>query len=331
VQSRAGDSAVSEQQHAREPRLTVAIANYNGRELLQHALESLDVQTFRDFCVLVVDDGSTDDSVAWLESHRADVQVIAQANRGVTASLNVCLSTPSTELVMLLNNDVELRPECLAELVAALDEHPEAGCSCAKLLDFHRRDVLDGAGDVLRWAGSGHRRGHGEVDRGQYDEPRAIFGACAAAAVYRRTAIDAVGLLDEDFGAFCEDTDWALRAQLAGFDCRYVPTAVVYHMGSATLGAGLTDFTRYHLWRNTVWMLVKGMPTSIALRHAPQLLAGQLVNLAVAIRDRKLGIWLGAWRDALRGIGPMLERRRAIQGARRVSPRALEARIGPRG
>jgi len=313
------------------PRVTVAIANYNGRELLHGALQSLDAQTFRDFCVLVVDDGSTDDSVAWLESHRADVRVIAQPNRGVTATLNVCLRTSETEIVMLLNNDVELDPECVGELVAALDAHTEAGSACAKLLDFHHRDVLDGAGDVLTWAGSGHRRGHGEVDRGQYDEPRAIFGACAAAAVYRRTAIDDVGLFDGDFGAFCEDTDWALRAQLAGFDCRYVPSAVVYHMGSATLGAGLTDFTRYRLWRNTVWMLVKGMPASVALRHAHQLLIAQLINLAVAIRDRKLHIWLRAWRDALRGMGPMLERRRAIQGMRRVSPRELEARIGTEG
>jgi GT2 family glycosyltransferase len=311
------------------PRVTVAIANYNGRELLHGALQSLDVQTFRDFRVLVVDDGSSDDSVAWLRSNRADVRLIAQPNRGVTAALNVCLSAPETELVMLLNNDVELHPDCVGELVAALDAHPEAGSACAKLLDFERRDVLDGAGDVLTWAGSGHRRGHGETDRGQYDEPRAIFGACAAAAVYRRAAITEVGLLDADFGAFCEDTDWALRAQLAGFACRYVPSAVVFHMGSATLGAGLTDFTRYHLWRNTLWMLLKGMPTSVALRHAHQLLAAQLVNLAVAIRDRKLHIWLRAWCDALRGTPRMWARRRAIQGARRVGPRELEARLGP--
>jgi GT2 family glycosyltransferase len=313
------------------PRVTVAIANYNGRELLHGALQSLDVQTFEDLCVLVVDDGSTDDSVAWLRTSRPGVELIAQANRGVTAALNVCLSAPRTELVMLLNNDVELHPDCVGELVAALDAHPQAGSATVKLLDFHRRDVLDGAGDVLTWAGSGHRRGHGEPDRGQYEQARPIFGACAAAALYRRSALDTVGLFDEDFGAFCEDTDWALRAQLAGLDCRYVPSAVAYHMGSATLGAGLTDFTRYQLWRNAVWMLVKGLPVSVALRHSHQLLLGQLVNLAVAIRDRKLGIWLRAWRDALRGLSRMLEHRRAIQRARRMSPRELEARIGPRG
>jgi GT2 family glycosyltransferase len=312
-------------------RLTVAVANYNGRGLLHDALVSLDAQTYRDFRVLVVDDGSTDDSVAWLRSDRPDVELIAQTNQGVTATLNVCLSAPDTELVMLLNNDVELHPECLGELVAALDAHPRAGSAAAKLVDFHRRDVLDGAGDQLLWRGNGHRRGHGEPDDGRYDEPCPIFGACAAAAVYRRSALERVGPFDESFGAFFEDIDWALRAQLAGLDCRYVPSAVVYHMGSATLGAGLTDFTRHQLWRNGVWMLVKGLPTSVALRHAHELAFGQLLNLAVAVRDRKLAIWLRAWREALAGMPRALAQRRAIQAARRVGPRELEARIGGRG
>jgi GT2 family glycosyltransferase len=317
--------------NASEPRVTVAIANYNGCALLETALDSLSAQLFSDFRVLVVDDGSSDDSVAWLQRQWPDVELIAQSNRGVTATLNVCLHAPETELVMLLNNDVELDPNCLGEMVTALDEHPQAGSAGAKLLDFHHRDVIDGAGDVLTWAGSGHRRGHGEHDQGQYDEPRAIFGACAAAALYRRSAIETVGLLDEGFGAFFEDIDWALRAQLCGFDSRYVPSAIVYHMGSATLGAGLTDFTRYHLWRNAVWVVVKGLPASVLVRHAHQLLLGQLVNLAVAARDRKLNIWVRAWRDALREMPRVLKARRRIQRARRVSPRELRARLGPGG
>ena len=81
-----------------------------------------------------------------------------------------------------------------------------------------------------------------------------MFGACGGAAVYRGAALEDVGLLDATFFAFSEDVDWALRAQLAGWDCRYVPTAVVYHMSSATLGRGLTEFTAYHLWRNAMPM-----------------------------------------------------------------------------
>jgi glycosyltransferase involved in cell wall biosynthesis len=97
-----------------QPRLTVAVANYNGRALLEVALTSLAEQSFRDFRVLVVDDGSSDDSVQWLQSNWPEAQLIAQPNRGVTATLNVCLSTPHSELVMLLNNDVEVHRNCLA-------------------------------------------------------------------------------------------------------------------------------------------------------------------------------------------------------------------------
>jgi GT2 family glycosyltransferase len=310
--------------------LTVAIATYNGRELLQVALPSLARQRFRDFRVLVVDDGSSDGTAEWLAREWHAVEVVVQANSGVTAALNACLQAArDTELVALFNNDVELDPDCLGELVADLRAHPKAGSATPKLLDFRARDVIDGAGDLLLWAGHGHRRGHGEPDRGQYDRPADIFGACGGAAVYRRTALEDVGSFDEDFYTFSEDVDWSLRAQLAGYTARYVPSAVAYHIGSATLGKGLTDFARYQLWRNSVWVIIKGIPGSLLLRHAPQLLAGQLVNLAVATRDRKLGIWARAWRDALGALPRMLARRREIQASRWVSARELERRLQP--
>jgi hypothetical protein len=196
------------------------------------------------------------------------------------------------------------------------------------MLDYARRDVIDGAGDVFTWAATGGRRGHGERDRGQYDAPRAIFGACGGAALYRRSALERVGDFDEDFFAFYEDVDWNLRAQLAGLSCRYVPTAVVYHMGSATIGRGLTDFTRYHLWRNTLWIIAKDLPAAALLRHAPQLVLGQLVNLAVAVRDRKLGVWLRVWRDALRGLPRALRKRREVQARRVIGLAQLERVVG---
>ena len=315
-----------------ENELTVAIATYNGRGLLEVALASLAEQTFRDFRVLVVDDASSDDTVRWLHETWPEVEVLVHdRNRGVTATLNRCLGHPSTPLIGLFNNDVELDPCCLERLVLALHRHPEAGSAGAKLLDFAQRELIDGAGDVFSWTAMGARRGHGERDTGQYDQPRAIFGACGGAAVYRRSALKTVGEFDEDFFAFYEDVDWSLRAQLAGLSCRYVPTAVVYHMGSATIGRGLSDFTRYHLWRNTLWIVAKDLPASSLLRHAPQLLLGQLINLAVAVRDRKLGIWLRVWRDALRGLPRMLRKRREVQAQRRISASELEAIVGSDG
>lgn len=314
------------------PLLTVAVLSYDGRHLLEVILPSLARQRFRDFEVVVVDNGSHDDTIAWLREHWPEVEIVSLAqNVGVTAALNVCARAGRGELVGLFNNDVEIDADCLGELVAALREHHEAGWAGAKLRDFEQRDLLDGAGDVFTWAATGGRRGHGERDDGQYDEPRAIFGACGGAAMYRRSTLEHVGEFDEDFFAFYEDVDWNLRAQLAGFSCRYVPSAVVYHMGSATIGRGLSDFTRYHLWRNTLWIIAKDLPVGALLRHAPQLALGQLENLAVALRDRKLVIWLRVWRDALRGLPRMLRKRRVVQARRRIGSRELEALVGPDG
>jgi GT2 family glycosyltransferase len=307
-------------------RLTVAIPNYNGRPLLEAMLPSLERQTFTDFLTVVVDDCSTDDSVSYLNARWPQVQVVTLPHRGgVTAAMNACLANAPTELVGLFNNDTELDPGCLAHLVAALDRHPEAGSATPKMLDFTDRGVLDGAGDLLSWRGGGGRRGHGQRDIGQYDVEEEIFGPCGGAALYRRTALEVVGGFDESYFAYYEDLDWAFRARLSGIGCRYVPAAVLYHRGSATLGRGITDFNGYHLWRNPVWLILKCFPAWMLLRHAPQIARGQLGNLYVAARAGKLGVWARAMRDALVGAPAALGKRRAIQRKRVVSSRELEA------
>jgi GT2 family glycosyltransferase len=303
--------------------LTVAIPNYNGRALLAEMLPSLARQTFRSFATVVVDDCSTDDSVAWLAAEWPDVRVVPLPRRsGVSAAMNACLASADTELVALFNNDMELEPECLAELVEALRSHPEAGSATPKMRDYADRAVLDGAGDLLSWRGGGRRRGHGRRDEGQYDVAEEIFAACGGAAVYRRRALDVVGGFDEAYFAYYEDLDWAFRAQLAGFRCRYVPSAVLYHHGSATLGRGMTATNAYLLWRNPVWLIAKCYPGWALVRHLPAIARGQLGNLYTAVRERQLRVWLRAIRDALRGLPAALRRRRSVR--RTVSRRELE-------
>jgi hypothetical protein len=310
-------------------RLTVGIATYNGRQLLAVVLASLREQTFRDYRVVVVDDASSDDTVAWMSAHWPDVEVVVHPrNRGVTAALNSCLRAGSSELVALLNNDVELDPGCLAELVAALDSHPHAGVACPKLLDFHRRELLDGAGDLYTWGGEANRRGQGLPAAGRYDQPQEIFSACGAVAVYRRAALERVGLFDERLFANYEDVDWCFRAQLAGWGCRYVPGAVAHHMGSATLGKGASDFALYQNWRNAIWVAAKNYPAAALVRHAPELAVVQLRNLAIALRRRRGRLWLRVWRDALAGMPAVLADRRRVQRSRTRSLADLDALIG---
>lgn len=315
---------------ADRPRLTVAILSYEGRELLEIVLPSLARQRYRDFHAVVVDNGSSDDTVTWLGEHWPAVEIVSlPQNVGVTAALNVCLEAgASTELVALLNNDLELDPACLGELVHAMSEHPRAGSAAAKLLDFHDRTVIDGAGDIFVWHGLPARRGHGERDRGQYDAPRAVFGACGAVAIFRREAIRSVGPFDASFFAFYEDSDWSFRAQLAGWECRYVPSAVAFHMGSATVGAAATDFTRYHLWRNGIWLVVKNYPAAALALQAPRLALGQAGHVRDALRERRTRVWLRAMRDAARGLPLALRERRRVQRSRTRGARELDAVVG---
>lgn len=309
--------------------MTVAIATYNGRELLATVLDSLERQSTADFRTVVVDDASTDGTPAWLAERWPQVELLVQAeNRGVTAALNRCLAARGgSEFVLLLNNDVELEASCIERLLSDMRSHPEAAAAQAKLLDFTRRELLDGAGDSYSWAGLAHRRGQGEQDSGQYDELREVFGVCAAAAIYRSSALERVGPFDDQLYAYYEDTDWAFRARLAGFTCRFVPEARVFHIGSASLGPRVSNFTLYQNWRNQIWVVVKNYPRAALFRHLPDLAMGVLATLYVAIRRGSLRVWLRAWRDALKGLRPVLGKRRAIQAARADDASALDGVI----
>jgi GT2 family glycosyltransferase len=309
--------------------LTAVVLSYNGRKLLEVILPSLAAQRYGEFSTVVVDNGSTDDTVRWLAATWPRVRVVALPhNIGVTAALNVCLDAASCELVALFNNDIELDPNCLGELVRALDEHPDAGSAATKLLDFHDREVIDGAGDVYSWTGEASRRGHGTHDDGRYEEPRAIFGACGGAVLYRRSALAAVGGFDDQFFAVYEDVDWSFRAQLAGFACRYVPSAIAYHMGGATLGTEPGEFSLYHAWRNSIWVVAKNYPPLDLFVHAPALLRAQLRNLGIAVHSRRKALWLRVWLDVFAGLPRALAKRPQIQRSRRIGRRELRAIIG---
>ncbi len=309
--------------------LTAVILSYDGRPLLELALPSILSQSRPADQVIVVDNGSSDGTAEWLAASWPAVEVLRlEENVGVTAALNRGVEAAQEgNAVLLLNNDVELDPGCFAAMLAELDAHPLAAVVAAKLVDYHRRELLDGAGDRWSWGGEAHRRGQGERDTGQFDRAEDVFSACGAAALYRRSAVAAVGPFDERFFANGEDTDWAFRANLAGHVCRYTPAAVVYHMGSATLGSGVSDFALFHNWRNCIWIVAKNYPAGSLLRHLPALVLVQARNLAVSIRDRRLRLWLRAWGSALAGMPATLGLRRQIQRSRTIPVSRLEALV----
>lgn len=302
-------------------RVTVVVPNWNTRKFLGPCLTSLRRQTFANFEVVLVDSGSTDDSLAFVAENFPEVATVALGeNRGFSGAVNAGIAASEAEFVALLNNDTEQDSRWLETLVRAADMHPEAALFSSKLVDFHDRRLLDGAGDALRRSGLPYRLGHGEVDRGQFGEAAYVFSACAAAALYRRSLFGEIGDFDEDFFAYCEDGDVSFRAQLAGHRCLYVPGAVVYHVGSASTGGKRSPTATRLGTQNGINLLVKNMPAPLLLRHLPSLLTGQLARIAVtSLSPGGLRAHLDGLAGAWRMLPKMLDKRRKIQARKRVS------------
>src|SRR5215217_3778172 len=294
------------------PRITVVVPNWNGKRFLKVCLSSLRRQSFEDFETVLVDNGSSDGSVEFVAENFPEVRVISlRENKGFAAAANAGIMASQAEYVAMLNNDTEIEPGWLGALVGAAERHPEAALFASKLVDFHERRLLDGAGDALRRSGLPYRIGHGEVDRGQFEEEVFVFGACAAGALYRHSLFQEIGLFDEHFFSNCEDGDVSFRVQLAGHRCLYVPEAVVYHVGSASTG-GKRSATNTRLGtQNGINLLVKDLPASLMWRMLPWLLAGQLSRALISsLSPGGLRAYLAGLAGAWRLLPRMLEKRK---------------------
>lgn len=314
------------------PFASVIVPTYNGRALLGTCLDALRRQTYPAdrWEVIVVDDASSDGTVAYLQAAYPEVRVVALAqNSGFIAACNAGVAAARGEVLVLLNNDTEAEPGWLEALVTALVEHPEAGSAASKMLLFDRRDTLHTAGDLMGADGIPRNRGVWEVDRGQHDDQRWVFGACGGAAAYRRAAWEQAGGFDPRLWMYLEDVDLAWRLQLLGWRCIYAPQARVYHQLSATGGGVLASF---YTGRNTLWVIARNWPGPLLRRHWPAIVRAQ----ARIARDA-LHAWRGeAARARLRGqiVGlltlPLLwPQRRAIQATRRASLEDLESLLTP--
>jgi GT2 family glycosyltransferase len=307
------------------PRVTVAIPNWNGARFLASCLDSLRAQTFGDFDVVVVDNGSTDESLDLVARDYPEVRLVRwETNRGVAAAFNEGVRQCRGDLLALLNNDMELDPGWLEAMAAAMDADPKAGAVAAKIL-FIDRKTINSAGDVYRRDGVPGNRGVHEIDRGQYDRPEYVFGASGGASLFRRRLFDEIGFFDERLVSYCEDVDWAWRMQLAGYRCLYVPGAVAYHWGSATGGGALAS---YYCGRNFIRVLLKNLPSSVLRRHWGCIVWRELQLAFEALRHgrepaaraRLAGQWAG-----LRGVPETLRQRRWTMSMKRVSDDYIES------
>jgi GT2 family glycosyltransferase len=261
-------------------RVTVIVVNWNRRDLLRACLESVAPQRGASFEVVLVDNGSADGSVEMAESEFAEklaLRVIRNAdNRGFCAANNQGIAAARGEFIALLNNDAEADPGWLAALLRVFVQN-EVGMAASKILVWENPERIDKAGHLIYPDGQNRGRGSGELDRGQYDRLEEALWPDGCAAMYRRAMLEEIGGFDEDFFAYADDAELGLRARIAGWNCLYVPDAVVRHHRGATLG--VFSLRRVELIeRNRILLAAKLFPWSLLclnpFYYAARLLAG---------------------------------------------------------
>ena len=303
----------------------VIIVNYNGRHFLGDCLTSLGAQSFRDFEAWVVDNGSQDGSVRFIQDNFPWVRLISlERNVGFCAGNNLAIRETNGELVVLLNNDTVARADWLGQLVEAALNNPEAGICASRILYLARPHVLFAAGDSYTAWGTAFSRGGGEPADGRFEEAAAVFSACACAALYRRSMLEKIGLFDEDLVFNCEDVDLGFRARLAGYTCLYVPNAVVYHHGSGTAGVA-NAWVEFMASRNSEYVCFKNMPAVLLLKYLPLHIAQIGWNLLKKSGKGLAVPYLKGKVAFLRSLGGLMRKRAAVQRSRRISAQELLA------
>lgn len=287
--------------------VSVIVPSWNRRDLLERLLENLGRQTHPVQEILVVDNGSEDGSAEMAASRGARVLRLS-CNVGFSAAVNRAIQEADTPWLAVVNNDVEPAPDWLARLLAAAGDR-QVWFAAGKLLSATRRDCLDGAYDALCRGGCAWRAGHGRLDGPEWREPRRIWFAPFTAALFRAGLFREVGLLDERFESYLEDVDFGLRCAIENFGGVYVPEAVAYHLGSATLGAWHEDTVR-RIARNQLLLVAKHYPPKSLLRNGWAILVAQTLWGGLALRH-------GAGLAYLRG---KIEALRQLRALRRPAP-----------
>ena len=300
---------------------SVIIPNFNGKAFLKPCLESLTQQTKKSREIILVDNGSTDDSVEFIKSHYPEVKIISlPSNRGFAAAVNQGIEQSKGSFVAVLNNDTMVNPDWLEVLCGFLEENPHIGFCASKITQYDNPEVIDSVGHGMMRSGYAFNIGNAVKDSGQYDNLREVFGAPAAAVVYRRSMLNDIGLFDEDFHMYLEDVDLSFRALLRGHKCMYVPQATVRHHGAGTTGSQYHKDNVYFIARNTIYVLLKDMPKQILKSHFFRI-SGFIIYLQLYQTFKSFHAWscLKGLCRGLKDAQQMLVKRKRILGGKRIS------------
>ncbi|MCX7965060.1 MAG: glycosyltransferase family 2 protein [Syntrophorhabdaceae bacterium] len=317
------------------PKVTVIIINFNAPDNTIKCIDALKSQTFKDFDVVLIDNGSDLDSINTLKIFLSERDffdfkitfVQLNKNLGFSGGNNKALELSTGKYIALLNNDTVAEPNWLGELVSAMEMYPEVGACASKILVYDSH-IIDSAGDGFLRTLKGYKRGEGK-NKESYSNREFVFGACAAAALYRKEMIDEIGFLDEDFFLIHEDTDFNFRIQLAGWKVLYVPTAIVYHKVRSSIKRH-SYIETFFTMRNSYLLKIKSIPLGVLFYCLPEVLLSFFLEfLYFCIKHRQVKLYFKAIGSAIVLMPKMLKKRKIILKTKKVDNKYLLGMLTP--
>lgn len=306
---------------------SIIIPNWNGKELLKDCLDSLFEQSFKNFEIILVDNGSTDNSIEYVAANYPRVKILKlKKNFGFAKAINEGVKASSADYVIFLNNDTSVDKDWVKSLVSCAHLHPEVISVNSKLLNFYERKKIDGLGILINEVGQARSIGWNEEDRDQYNNEFYIFGATGGAALFRREDFIKVGLFDEKYFMYSEEVDFAFKAQFLGYKSIFCPKAVVYHKHKAT-SKKLPEHIEYWQFRNMTQTIIRDFPNFILFKKW-RFLKIILVHLnTIFYQLRKGFFWAPFLTDLwlIYHLPKLLNERRKIQSNIKVERDYLES------
>lgn len=282
-------------------KVSVVTPNYNGEKFLKTFFDSLDCDSEYIGEVIIVDNGSVDKSREFINNNTFNFPVVLienSENLGFAPAVNQGINKAKYEYVFSLNNDTEVKKGSIGQMVNLISSSEDIFSVQAKMLQYNNKELIDDVGDeynLLAWTkktGENH-------DSSEYVEVKEIFSSCAGAALYKKSLLEELGMFDDNFFAYMEDVDLAIRSKINGYRNLLCPQAIVYHIGSATSGSRYNEFKVRLAARNNVWVVYKNIPIPLKIVNFIFLFLGFFIKYLFFVKKGFGNIYLAGIKEGL--------------------------------
>ncbi|MBQ7927686.1 MAG: glycosyltransferase family 2 protein [Methanobrevibacter sp.] len=282
-------------------KVSVVTPNYNGERFLKRFFDSLNEDSEHIGEVIIVDNGSSDNSKDFINANEFNFPVVLvenSKNRGFAPAVNQGISKAKHDYIFSLNNDTELKKGSIKNMIDLISSSDDIFSVQAKMLQYNNKDLIDDVGDeynLLAWTkktGENHKSD-------EYVEVKEIFSSCAGAALYRKSLLEELGMFDDNFFAYMEDVDLAIRSKINGYRNLLCPQAIVYHIGSATSGSRYNEFKVRLAARNNVWVVYKNIPIPLKIINFIFLFLGFFIKYLFFVKKGFGNIYLAGIKEGL--------------------------------